>query len=478
MKQKHIWTSRTLLFMLILLCGCMVSLVIHIALADTLEKRITDLQDDLGKAEKAVNNAEGKLGAAHDLMDELYDDWQALSESNRDKAVDAIISLLSLDWPSLVKQGAKIGITFDSGSSLTSNFDTAVSRVEILIVEMNTAITRYYTTLGKVQNLIKEHNAGHADRGYSPWERHTIPSGPVEPWFVDDDLPDIPCKGGCGVTFPSPSASIGDHQTKCGDGENVDEEANKRYGQRTATGVLLSGPHAHVVSLLLSERSVTAGCGRDYYWCTQNEEHKIRFCNKQVSDGGTSQRCGQGYRNCMPLSTKHNGNSYKTYHDEDGDVSSGGEGSTENQFIAPDPAPTPTPSYHTCGSHETWQSGDHFAAGCGTSGHYSCDGSDHSLQASCSVTNSNGDYCTVASFYACQSHMHQYPEPQSQYMTCAYGHTYDTTVQSQVDFHRTKTCKWCGGTWKDCGDVTPYCPTWTTAHHKCSEPSHTCDLCD
>ena len=102
MKQKHIWTSRTLLFMLILLCGCMVSLVIHIALADTLEKRITDLQDDLGKAEKAVNNAEGKLGAAHDLMDELYDDWQALSESNRDKAVDAIISLLSLDWPSLV----------------------------------------------------------------------------------------------------------------------------------------------------------------------------------------------------------------------------------------------------------------------------------------------------------------------------------------------------------------------------------------
>ena len=136
-----------------------------------------------------------------------------------------------------------------------------------------------------------------------------------------------------------------------------------------------------------------------------------------------------------------------------------------------------TPSYHACGSHETWQSGDHSAAGCGTSGHYVCDGSDHSYTY-CYVTDSNGNTCTVGGYYACQSHMHQYPEPQSQYMTCAYGHTYDTTVQSQVDFHRTKTCKWCGGTWKDCGDVTPYCPTWTTAHHKCSEPSHTCDLCD
>ncbi len=32
-----------------------------------------------------------------------------------------------------------------------------------------------------------------------------------------------------------------------------------------------------------------------------------------------------------------------------------------------------------------------------------------SLQASCSVTNSRGDTCTVSSFYACASHTHQYP---------------------------------------------------------------------
>ena len=40
---------------------------------------------------------------------------------------------------------------------------------------------------------------------------------------------------------------------------------------------------------------------------------------------------------------------------------------------------------------------------------YECDGSDHSLQASCSSTDSNGNYCTVTSFYACDSHTHSYP---------------------------------------------------------------------
>ena len=284
--------------------------MIHIALADPLGKRITDLLDALDQADEAVDNAEAKLGAAHDLMDKLDNNWQAQSAENRDRALSAIKNILTFDWKSLVEQGIKMGMSLDGSSSLTSNFDSAVFRVEVLILEMNTAIIRYYTTLGKVQNLIKEHNAGHADRGHTPWERHTVPSGPVEPWFVDDDLPDIPCKGGCGVTFPKPSAAQGDHLTKCGDGENVDDEARRR--RKDFQGL----NHEAIVDFILSDRSDTNGCGRDYYWCTQSEEHKTRFCNKQVSKGGTLQKCGEGYRNCMSLSAKHNGNSYKTSHDE------------------------------------------------------------------------------------------------------------------------------------------------------------------
>ena len=35
--------------------------------------------------------------------------------------------------------------------------------------------------------------------------------------------------------------------------------------------------------------------------------------------------------------------------------------------------------------------------------------SDHALQTSCSVTNSDGDYCTATYFYLCDSHTHEYP---------------------------------------------------------------------
>lgn len=449
MKLKHIWTSRTLLFTLILLCGCIVSLVIHIALADSLGKRITDLEDQLATADELIDNARTKLGSAHDLMDDLSRDWNNLSDANRDKAVDAIISLLSFDWASLVKQGAKIGITFDDQSSLTSNFDSAVSRVEMLILELNTAIIRYYTTLGKVQNLIREHNAGHADRGYTPWEAHTVPSGPVEPPFVDDDLPDIPCKGGCGATMSSPSGSISDHRTTCGDGENVDAEARRRYGERTASGTLLTGSHDHIVLMLLSERSSTEGCGRDYYWCTQSEEHILRRCNKQVSDGDTSRKCGQSYRNCMPLSAQHNGNSYKTRHDE----------STEQQTTAPDPqTTTQVDNSPDCDSCTT--------GGCsscpitGTCGHtYSpSEANSHALQASCSLSNNWMQTCTVTNFYACQTHTCVFPTVpcgnasctqsvafreehrrwcinSNKYWTCS-----TTQPMDPNEYHRTRTC--------------------------------------
>ena len=115
------------------------------------------------------------------------------------------------------------------------------------------------------------------------------------------------------------------------------------------------------------------------------------------------------------------------------------------------------PSYHACGVHETWQSGDHSLT-------------------YCYKTNANGT-CTVGSYYACADHTCNFPDPPTS-VVCAYGHTYDPLVQSQVDFHRTKTCKWCGETWKDCGGGAPDCPTWTTDSHVCSETSHTCDICD
>ena len=297
---------------------------------------------------------------------------------------------------------------------------------------------------------------------------------------------DHECDGPCSDMFRSPHEAFTAHRTKCGTGISIDIE------------ILVAYPGADDLTILaqigdrLKKRSVNQGCGRSYYKCPSRldhrdaQKHEELTCNKWVWEKPSgylnafkSYQCGRKFRKCMGHTFDHNPDVWwATAHSDMVDTDDSNDADDSSNYEDPsNPDPPSTPSYHTCGSHETWQSGDHFAAGCDTSGHYVCDGSDHSYTY-CYVTDANGNTCTVGGYYACQSHMHQYPEPQSQYMTCAYGHTYDTTVQSQVDFHRTKTCKWCGGTWKDCGDVTPYCPTWTTAHHKCSEPSHTCDLCD
>ncbi|MCE2403357.1 hypothetical protein J4G08_21085 [Candidatus Poribacteria bacterium] len=78
------------------------------------------------------------------------------------------------------------------------------------------------------------------------------------------------------------------------------------------------------------------------------------------------------------------------------------------------------------------------------------DHSNHSA-ASCLVTNANGDYCTVTSFYACQYHTHVYPAPPpTPSATCANGHSYDPDNRPENNQHRTRTCQHCSQTWEVC----------------------------
>ncbi len=82
---------------------------------------------------------------------------------------------------------------------------------------------------------------------------------------------------------------------------------------------------------------------------------------------------------------------------------------------------------------------------------------DHSLQASCSSTDSNGNSCTVTSFYACDNHSHVYPvrcanswtgsgacsygrvvsgsDAYEHRLTCAAGHTYWSCNPSALSYH-------------------------------------------
>ncbi len=158
-----------------------------------------------------------------------------------------------------------------------------------------------------------------------------------------------------------------------------------------------------------------------------------------------------------------------THHLDDDDDS------MEHQTIAPDPVTTLAPSMHACSVHETSVSGDHswVTPACGDSTHagYACQiGSTHtSLQASCTVTNSNSDYCTVTSFYDCQFHTHVYPSSDdddsggsAQMVVCQDCHLwYDSSDASLVTYHtQTKPC------WHCCQQI-PMCMT---------HPSKTCDV--
>lgn len=101
-----------------------------------------------------------------------------------------------------------------------------------------------------------------------------------------------------------------------------------------------------------------------------------------------------------------------------------------------------TVSYHACGEHETSVSGD------------------HSLQASCSSTDSNGNYCTVTSFYACDGHSHTYPAPPpSTPTTVACGgasYTGCSGASSRTE-HRVPSCGNCGNSYWTCSQ-------WASRH--------------
>ncbi|MDE0482872.1 MAG: hypothetical protein OXI67_09860 [Candidatus Poribacteria bacterium] len=305
------------------------------------------------------------------------------------------------------------------------------------------------------------------------------------------------CKGtNCNDMFATYYEAFSTHRQKCGKEETQsisDLLAILSIGD--TTGLAWRQTRA-----ILAKRSVEDGCGDDWYSCdsdhaTQEASHRVRTCKIEIpqSSGGTK-TCGDSFRRCMEHKKDHDESTIlnrKTVHSDTPDSTT--TETTQNEFQQPTPTPAPTPSYHTCGVHETSVSGTHSAAGCGVSGHYVCDGSDHSLQASCTVTNASGQSCTVTSFYACQSHTHVYPAPPAiscgrsgctetvssstaHQVTCSAGHQYWSCGQYatwHANHHRTRTCRFgkCGQSWQRCSRPssapTPMCADPTRSGQRC-----------
>ena len=153
-------------------------------------------------------------------------------------------------------------------------------------------------------------------------------------------------------------------------------------------------------------------------------------CGESVPGGWpfASVKCSGYYYSCAGVDT-----CTKAYNHKSNDETAS---TPSTPTPTPTPTPSPTPSMHACGVHASSVAGN------------------HSLQASCSKTNSHGDSCTVTGFYACQSHTCVFPAPPPT-ATCASGHSYDPSDSNAVNKHRVRTCQFCGQTWQACSGGKP-----------------------
>ena len=289
---------------------------------------------------------------------------------------------------------------------------------------------------------------------YKHWEEKPLGYGNYL-WNTVALEAEYECKGTCTVKFESPYNAWGDHREKCGLPETQTVTPLADYNTRVA---------------LLAIRTVVQGCGETWYTCDsdvaeQAAWHQIRTCAKTYTNSnGVSSKCldDEGevvkFRRCLGHTRDHNESDWIPLESPHSDVAD-----SSSPVASPTPTPTDstpncpdctthcssrcsctnsgtcggTVSYHACGDHETSVSGD------------------HSLQASCSSTDSNGNSCTVTNFYACDNHSHVYPVPSI--VACGGASWTGCSGASSRTEHHVSLCSNCGnGYWT--------CSQWAYRH--------------
>ncbi len=375
--------------------------------------------------------------------------------------------------------------------AVLSAYETAIDETISRIATAKTAVTNYASSWGAYDTLVRTHN------NEGPHKGSTTGDHPIDKYInisPNYNLPSFACGGSCNQSFPKPTSPHWTDCSVCPVSYFNCNSADKLYHEGQPCTVTVTKKYLQADG---SYTSKTEAC-----------PHNTRVCDPRVGihlwnynkDGNLTGYTKSWHGPLPPyFPPPHYGwtrfrvdTNNPRYYD---DVLKAGITLSPTLLPSPEPipAPAPTPSYHTCGVHETSVSGDHSAAGCGVSGHYVCDGSDHSLQASCTTTNASGQYCTVSSFYACQSHTHVYPaapaiscgrsgctqtvsSSTAHQVTCSAGHQYWSCGQYaswHANHHRTRTCRFgkCGQSWQRCSRPssapTPMCTDPTRTGERC-----------
>ena len=378
-----------------------------------------------------INLANDLIGADNSSVSSMHSiAVSALSSSYKDK----IASRLGLTAQAVLNLygSSSLESTIESFISTAKNYeDSAWSAYN------NTNRTEGYDSANSAIEAWYENGraADHYNAHVSPGEYLNAKSAPEEP--SDIKWPSFSCPdGSCGLSWLLPSSARTAHYARCG---TKDDPYNTSL----------------------------QGCNKVYYTCntSENSRHKPVDCGLykwlETTHGWAETACPADYRKCMPgrIQREHSTlltgvNVTSTCGGSRPSAPSDSTPPSENPVVSPPPPPTPTPSptYHACGVHETSVSGD------------------HSLQASCSSTDSNGNYCTVTNFYACDSHTHSYPAPPPPPTTVACGgasYTGCSGASSRTAHHVPSCSNGCGNGYWTCDSQAVYNHETTFTCRRC-----------
>ena len=332
-------------------------------------------------------------------------------------AVSSLVSMLDLS------------ASIDASTSLLDAYETAISKkyneveqFEILSMAYNNTYDIYIGVLaghiGRPKSYLStyiknEYNRRQGIRhkdSTTPSDKHGI-EGRKDWGNYDNSFPSYPCEGPCTESFMIPTS---DHEIDCGGPD--DPSISKVGGCRVK---YYSCNHEHV-TLHTPGPCVTQKWHQAWNRGPNGESVPVwglvdcgewtRMCF--IHMGGHASPADPGNNN---FNMKHT--TQRSDNDDDNnqqlvDNSPNCDSCTTGGCSS---CPTTTPTMHACGVHETTVSGDHswIIPPCGddTHGMSACQvtSAHSSRQASCSVTNSYGDYCTVSNYFDCQNHAHQFP---------------------------------------------------------------------
>ncbi len=428
------------------------------------------------------------------------------------------------------KSGIKTTNEIKKGPAYAQAMSTAISALDAVLLEIDAAYAKYTDKYDVYLEIMASHDGGLTRRGevrvytkdevyaavnvrdaegrhdhinaktsgwYHPWANDDTPSAetpsqsvrvhrPKKHWGFEDITRSFTCLGDCGLTFDIPISSHAlSPPVRCPQMRQFTHETTKekKLFQCTVELDYSCDIHIHLFEPDSgyddNEMSTPPGLSPDNgsYTASAGDTHEANLVTSEAyyyvywyvaspSDSGlgTLVETDEGYS----TGTETEASLSYTFAS---DAVSGAWTITAVSKRYSDLSQGSTRSYTVTVSSSSTGGSNSITYVCGVHSGPASEASSHAVQATCSETNANGDSCTVTGFYACQTHTHQFPDPN---LCPAVGCNVRINTDNAAD-HALVTCT--GNTGKSCRQEYYKCQAynhrWVTCQRGVSCPSYT-----